>query len=205
MSQSSNGTQQASAAAPPAPSAATTSVLPPSPPPTPPPPPPLDTPARQPSAPASSPAGSPARTKELLAANYLGVHELAVSQVHRTEFTRQLNALGLQKVKKSYEQRGWIDTHTPYVLLPREQLPSGKDKIFSPEVLGDLKVLCLDGNHRMRVLLDTEGPSFRIQCRLYLHFDCPKTVNALARSKSYLYSTGRWLCTYIIRCCMIHM
>lgn len=194
MSQSSNGTQQASAATPPAPSAATTTVPPPPRPP-PPPPPPLHTPAAQPSAPAPSPEGSNERTKELLAANYLGVHELAVNQVQRTEFTRQLNALGLQKVKESYDRRGWIDAHTPYVLVPREQLPSGKDTIFSREVLRDLKVFCLDGNHRMKVLLDTEGPSFRIQCRLYLHFDCPEIVNALARSKSYLYYTGQWFCT----------
>ena len=43
---------------------------------------------------------------QLLDANYLGVHTLAVGQVKSTEFTRQINARGLNKVKLSIKTKG---------------------------------------------------------------------------------------------------
>ena len=39
--------------------------------------------------------GGSAKMNQLLDANYLGVHTLAVGQVQSTEFTRQINARGL--------------------------------------------------------------------------------------------------------------
>ena len=69
---------------------------------------------------------------QLLDANYLGVHTLAVGQVKSTEFTRQINARGLNKVKLSIKTKGWVNSNTPYVLVPREQLPSGKTPCSPP-------------------------------------------------------------------------
>ena len=43
---------------------------------------------------------------QLLDANYLGLHTLAVGQVKATEFTRQINACGLNKVKLSIKTKG---------------------------------------------------------------------------------------------------
>ena len=134
---------------------------------------------------------------QLLDANYLGVHTLAVGQVKSTEFTRQINARGLNKVKLSIKTKGWVNSNTPYVLVPREQLPSGKDTVFSTELLGTLTVYCLDGNHRIQALLELEGAEFSVDCRLYLHFDCAETINALARSE-YTYRIFVSSCRYVL-------
>ena len=127
--------------------------------------------------------GGSSKMNQLLDANYLGVHTLSVGQVKSTEFTRQINARGLNKVKLSIKTKGWVNSNTPYVLVPREQLPSGKDTVFSTELLGTLTVYCLDGNHPIQALLELEGAEFSVDCRLYLHFDCAETINALARSE----------------------
>ena len=50
--------------------------------------------------------GGSAKMNQLLDANYLGVHTLAVGQVKSTEFTRQINARGLNKVKLSIKTKG---------------------------------------------------------------------------------------------------
>ena len=134
---------------------------------------------------------------QLLDANYLGVHTLAVGQVKSTKFTRQINARGLNKVKLSIKTKGWVNSNTPYVLVPREQLPSGKDTVFSTELLGTLTVYCLDGNHRIQALLELEGAEFSVDCRLYLHFDCAETINALARSE-YTYRIFVSSCRYVL-------
>ena len=134
---------------------------------------------------------------QLLDANYLGVHTLAVGQVKSTEFTRQINARGWNKVKLSIKTKGWVNSNTPYVLVPREQLPSGKDTVFSTELLGTLTVYCLDGNHRIQALLELEGAEFSVDCRLYLHFDCAETINALARSE-YTYRIFVSSCRYVL-------
>ena len=122
----------------------------------------------------------------LLESNYVGVHKLAVHQVQGTEFTRQINARGLKKVKSSISAKGWISSNTPYVFVPREQLPSGKETVFSPDLVKTLTVFILDGNHRLQALLELYGPDFLVECRMFLHFDCARTINALARSKSDL-------------------
>ena len=95
----------------------------------------------------------------------------------------RINQRGLKKVKESYKTKGWVEGNAPYVLVPREQLPSGRDTVFSAALLSSFKVFCLDGNHRVQALLDLEGADFEIACRLYLHFDCDETVNSLARSE----------------------
>ena len=118
-------------------------------------------------------------------------------QVKSTEFTRQINARGLNKVKLSIKTKGWVNSNTPYVLVPREQLPSGKDTVFSTELLGTLTVYCLDGNHRIHALLELEGAEFSVDCRLYLHFDCAETINALARSE-YTYRIFVSSCRYVL-------
>ena len=141
--------------------------------------------------------GGSAKMNQLLDANYLGVHTLAVGQVKSTEFTRQINARGLNKVKLSIKTKGWVNRNTPYVLVPREQLPSGKDTVFSTELLGTLTVYCLDGNHRIQALLELEGAEFSVDCRLYLHFDCAETINALARSE-YTYRIFVSSCRYVL-------
>ena len=141
--------------------------------------------------------GGSAKMNQLLDANYLGVHTLAVGQVKSTEFTRQINARGLNKVKLSIKTKGWVNSNTPYVLVPREQLPSGKDTVFSTELLGTLTVYCLDGNHRIQALLELEGAEFSVDCRLYLHFDCAETINALARSE-YTYRIFVSSCRYVL-------
>ena len=141
--------------------------------------------------------GGSAKMNQLLDANYLGVHTLAVGQVKSTEFTRQINARGLNKVKLSIKTKGWVNSNTPYVLVPREQLPSGKDTVFSTELLGTLTVYCLDGNNRIQALLELEGAEFSVDCRLYLHFDCAETINALARSE-YTYRIFVSSCRYVL-------
>ena len=90
-----------------------------------------------------------------------------------------------------------MNSNTPYVLVPREQLPSGKDTVFSTELLGTLTVYCLDGNHRIQALLELEGAEFSVDCRLYLHFDCAETINALARSE-YTYRIFVSSCRYVL-------
>lgn len=114
--------------------------------------------------------GGSAKMNQLLDANYLGVHTLAVGQVKSTEFTRQINARGLNKVKLSIKTKGWVNSNTPYVLVPHEQLPSGKDTVFSPELLGKLTVYCLDGNHRIQALLELEGAEFSVDGRTVSSF-----------------------------------
>ena len=125
----------------------------------------------------------PEKMNRLLDANYLGVHKLRVGQIRPTEFTRQLNARGFKKVRASIIEQGWVSSNTPYVLIPREQLPEGKQTVFSTELLKTLTAYTLDGNHRIKCLLDLEGPDFVVECRLYLHFDCARTINTLARSE----------------------
>lgn len=132
---------------------------------------------------------------ELLTANFLGVYKLAVKQVKTTEFTRQINTRGLRKVKDSIMDRGWDNSNTPYVLVPREQIPSGRETVFTEEVLGELVVYCLDGNHLLVALLHFFGPNFLVDCRLYIHFDCAETTNSLARSESMCLFLFRLLCT----------
>ena len=146
--------------------------------------------------------GGSAKMNQLLDANYLGVHALAVGQVKATEFTRQINAGGLNKVKLSIKTKRWVNSNTPYVLLPREQLPSGKDTVFSADLLQTLTVYCLDGNHRIQALLELEGAGFSVECRLYLHFDCAETINALARSE---YSHHRFFVSscHVLRPCVV--
>ena len=146
--------------------------------------------------------GGSAKMNQLLDANYLGVHTLAVGQVKTTEFTRQINDRGLNKVKLSIKTKGWVNSNTPYVLVPREQLPSGKDTVFSPDLLRTLTVCCLDGNHRIQALLELEGAEFSVECRLYLHFDCAETINALARSE---YSHHRFFVSscHVLRPCVV--
>ena len=123
------------------------------------------------------------KTNARLEANFVSTQRLRVGQIQRTEYTRQINQLGLKNVKESYKTKGWVEGNAPYVLVPREQLPSGRDTVFSAALLSSLKVFCLDGNHRVQALLDLEGADFEIACRLYLHFDCDETVNSLARSE----------------------
>ena len=120
----------------------------------------------------------------ILNKNFLGVHKLRVRQVKTTQYTRPINARGLNKLKKSISERDWGSSYTPYVLVPREQVPSGKDTVFSPEFLDTLTVFCLDGNHRIVALSQVKGPDFMVDCRLYLHFDCERTITTLALSKS---------------------
>ena len=146
--------------------------------------------------------GGSAKINQLLDANCLGVHALAVGQVKATEFTRQINARGLNKVKLSIKTKGWVNSNTPYVLVLREQPPSGKDAVFSPDLLQTLTVYCLDGNHRIQALLELEGAGFSVECRLYLHFDCAQTINALARSE---YSYHRFFVSscHVLRPCVI--
>ena len=91
-----------------------------------------------------------------LDANYLGVHALAVGQVKATEFTRQINARGLNKVKLSIKTKGGVNSNTPYVLVPREQLPSGKDTVFSADLLQTLTVYCLDEIIASRLCLNSK-------------------------------------------------
>ena len=134
-------------------------------------------------------------------ANYLGVHTLAVCQVKATEFTRQINARGLNKVKLSIKTKGWVNRNTPYVLVPREQLPSGI-YVFSLDLLRTLTVYCLDGNHRIQALLELEGAEFSVECRLYLHFDYAETINALARSE-YSYHRFFVLSCHVPRPCVV--
>ena len=141
--------------------------------------------------------GGSAKMNQLLDANYLGVHTLAVGQVKSTELTWQINARGLNKVKLSIKTKGWVNSNTPYVLVPREQLPSGKDTVFSTELLGTLTIYCLDGNHRIQALLELEGAEFSVDCRLYLHFDCAETIKALARSE-YTYRIFVSSCRYVL-------
>ena len=95
-----------------------------------------------------------------------------------------------------------MNSNTPYVLVPREQLPSGKDTVFSPELLGTLlTVYCLDGNYRIQALLELEGAEFSVECRPYLHFDCAETINALARSE-YSYRIFVSSC-HVLRPCVV--
>ena len=123
----------------------------------------------------------------LLDTNFLGIHPLAVHQVQPTEFTRQINARGLKKVRDSIVAKGWVASNTPYVLIPLEQLPEGKQTVFSIDLLKTLTAYTLDGNHRFKALRELEGPDFMVECRLYLHFDCARTINALARSECWYY------------------
>ena len=119
----------------------------------------------------------------VLESNYLGIHKLRVGQIQNTEYTRQLSKVGLKAVKDSIEARGWISANAPYVLVPREQLPEGRQTCWSADVLSSLKVLCLDGNHRLSALRILYGDEYELEVRLYLHFDDDIMVNALARSE----------------------
>ena len=69
---------------------------------------------------------------QLLHANYLGVHTLAVGQVKSTEFTRQINARGLNKVKLSIKTKGWVNSNTPYVLVLANSFSPGKTPCSPP-------------------------------------------------------------------------
>lgn len=120
---------------------------------------------------------------QVLEANFLGVHKLKVKQIKHTEYTRQLSKVGVKAVKESLEARGWISANAPYVLVPRESLPEGKETVWSSDVLSSLQVFCLDGNHRLAALSQLFGDEFELDVRLYLHFDDDLMVNALARSK----------------------
>ena len=55
----------------------------------------------------------------------------------------------------------------------------------------------MDGNHRIQALLELEGAEFSVDCRLYLHFDCAETINALARSE-YTYRIFVSSCRYVL-------
>lgn len=120
---------------------------------------------------------------QVLETNFLGVHKLKVKQIQNTEYTRQLSRVGVKLVKESIEARGWIAANAPYVLVPREQLPDGKETVWSGDVLSSLQAFCLDGNHRLRALETLYGADFELDVRLYLHFDDDIMVNALARSE----------------------
>ena len=128
-------------------------------------------------------SASTGNMNQVLQTNFLGVHKLKVKQIQNTEYTRQLSKVGVKRVTESIQARGWISANAPYALVPREQLPEGKETVWSSEVLASLKVFCLDGNHRLRALFDLYGPDFEVDARLYMHFDCAIMVNALARSE----------------------
>lgn len=153
-------------------------------------PPRADTPAPAPAPPPVHPpsdgvagSASTGNMNQVLQTNFLGVHKLKVKQIQNTEYTRQLSKVGVKRVTESIQARGWISANAPYVLVPREQLPEGRETVWSSEVLASLQVFCLDGNHRLRALFDLYGPDFEVDARLYMHFDCAIMVNALARSK----------------------
>ncbi|CAN0535988.1 unnamed protein product, partial [Ectocarpus sp. 12 AP-2014] len=126
-------------------------------------------------------AATTGNMNQVLETNYLGIHKLKVKQIQNTEYTRQLSKVGVKAVKESIEARGWISANAPYVLVPRESLPEGKDTVWSSDVLSSLQVFCLDGNHRLRALSMLFGDEYEIDVRLYLHFDDDIMVNALAR------------------------
>ncbi|CAB1105504.1 unnamed protein product [Ectocarpus sp. CCAP 1310/34] len=128
------------------------------------------------------PPSSAGSMNQVLQANFLGVHRLKVKRIKGTEYTRQLSKVGVKSVKESIEARGWQSANSPYVLVPREQLPDGKQTVWNSDVLSSLEVYCLDGNHRLRALTIFYGGDFELECRCYLHFDDAIMVNALARN-----------------------
>jgi len=126
---------------------------------------------------------TPQDTRAVLQRNELGVYKLAIHQITTTEFTRQLNRAGLKTVKKSVMEKGWLEDKTPFVLVSREQVPEGKDTVFTPEVLRNLRVRVLDGNHRVTALRDIKSPDYAIDCRLYMDFASDQYVNCIAQSE----------------------
>lgn len=122
---------------------------------------------------------------QVLESNFVGIHKLKVKQIQTTEYTRQVSKTGVTRVEDSIKARGWIAANAPYVLVPREQLPDGKQTVWSSDVLSNLNVFCLDGNHRLRALSTLYGAEYELDVRLYLHFDDDVMLTALARSESW--------------------
>lgn len=140
--------------------------------------------ASLPPAPAPGLDDEPIKMNALLKANSLGIHKLKVGQLQGTEYTRQISKRGLTLVVDSIKNKGWCETSLPYVLVPREQLPDGRQTVWTPEVLSELRVFVLDGNHRLAALTLLHGLEFEIDCQCFLHFDDDVVINALARSES---------------------
>lgn len=53
------------------------------------------------------------------------------------------------------------------MLVRREDLPEGE---LTPEVVPGLKFRILDGNHRIRGMVNIKGEDYSMTCRVYLEF-----------------------------------
>ncbi|CAM9945559.1 unnamed protein product [Choristocarpus tenellus] len=85
-----------------------------------------------------------------------------------TDMVHPLSGRGLQRVRKSIEEKGWLDQFAPSVVIQRSL---GNTDELNPETALAIEGRVLDGNHRVTVLKNMFDPESAFTMRIYIEFD----------------------------------
>lgn len=129
-------------------------------------------------------ASGPLNLERILRDNLIGSFEVPLGNITLTSLTRELNPAGVAMVTKSLKDKGWSSSACPALVVDTESIPPDGVEL-TPDVVNNLDLKVLDGNHRIAAATTLFGKEYKVPCRIYKEFP-PDVMRILGDGESHL-------------------